>query len=253
MRIETGRGWTMHLGDCLEIMATLDKVDHVITDPPYEKEAHTKERRVKRSGGVAVVEELTFPPMTEAGRIAAAAHFAALARRWTIVFCQVEAAMTWANAAKDGGAAIRRIGVWVKPDGQPQLSGDRPGMGYETIVFCHAPGRSKWHGGGRSSVFVHNKNDLILGAANSHPTQKPSSLMTELVSLFTDPGETVLDAFAGSGTTGVAAIRLGRRFIGIEKDPRYFELACERLRAEEQGTTLQAARAGQVSLFGGKQ
>lgn len=70
-----------------------------------------------------------------------------------------------------------------------------------------------------------------------------------LVSLFTDPGETILDPFAGSGTTGVACLRLGRRFIGIERDEKYFKLACDRLRAEEQSSTLQALRAGQESLF----
>lgn len=83
-----------------------------------------------------------------------------------------------------------------------------------------------------------------------HPTQKPIALMLELVSLFTDPDETILDPFTGSGTTGVACLRLGRKFIGIEKDPTYFALACERLRAEEQGSTLQAARAGQLPLLG---
>lgn len=241
----------MYLGDCLSVVPTLGSVDHVITDPPYEAAAHTLQRRVKRGGGVAVVEPLSFPPITEETRARAAAMFATQALRWTIVFCQVEAAMAWANAARDGGASIRRIGVWVKPDGQPQLSGDRPGMGYETIVFCHAAGRSRWNGGGRSSVFVHNKNDPTLAGGHSHPTQKPSSLMVELVSLFTDPGETILDAFAGSGTTGVACLRLGRKFVGVECDPRHYEMAVSRLRAEESGSTLDASRAGQLALLGG--
>jgi site-specific DNA-methyltransferase (adenine-specific) len=74
--------------------------------------------------------------------------------------------------------------------------------------------------------------------------------MVELVSLFTDRCETILDPFAGSGTTGVACLRLGRRFIGIEKAPNYFEIACERLWAEEADSTLQAMRAGQLSLLG---
>lgn len=74
--------------------------------------------------------------------------------------------------------------------------------------------------------------------------------MLELVSLFTDPGEIVLDAFAGSGTTGVACLRLGRRFIGIEKDPKYAAVARERLRAESQGLSLRDARAGQLPMFG---
>jgi DNA modification methylase len=74
--------------------------------------------------------------------------------------------------------------------------------------------------------------------------------MIELVELFTDPDEIILDPFAGSGTTGVACLRLGRRFIGIEKDAKYAAIARERLTAESQGLTLRDARAGQQSLFG---
>jgi DNA modification methylase len=73
--------------------------------------------------------------------------------------------------------------------------------------------------------------------------------MLQLVEQFTDPGETVLDPFCGSGTTGVACLRLGRRFIGIERDERYVALSRERLAAEVQGHSLRAARAGQIPLF----
>ncbi len=64
------------------------------------------------------------------------------------------------------------------------------------------------------------------------------------------PNGLVLDLFAGSGSTGVACLRQGRRFIGVERSPVNFELACDRLRAEEQMSTLDASRAGQVALFG---
>ena len=87
--------------------------------------------------------------------------------------------------------------------------------------------------------------------ARVHETQKPESLMLELVELFTDPGDIVLDPFCGSGTTGVACLRLGRRFIGIEKDAKYAAVARERLTAESQGLSLRDARAGQLSLLGG--
>lgn len=249
--IERGEGWEMHLGDCLEILGRLDPVDHVITDPPYEAEAHTKGRRLKRGSGVAL-EPLTFPPMTEAEREASASHIGRLARRWSIVFCQAEGAMRWQEALRAGGARPMRWCVWIKPDGQPQLTGDRPGVGYETLVCAHPPGRARWNGGGKTGVFVHNKFDghAALNGRAPHPTTKPLALMQELVTLFTDPGETVLDAFAGSGTTGVACVRLGRSFVGVEKDPRYFALAVERLRAEEAGSTLQASRSGQLALLG---
>jgi site-specific DNA-methyltransferase (adenine-specific) len=73
--------------------------------------------------------------------------------------------------------------------------------------------------------------------------------MLELVSLFTDPGDLVLDPFCGSASTGVACLRLGRRFIGIEREQKWAELSRERLRAEQDGSTLKAARAGQGALF----
>jgi modification methylase len=74
--------------------------------------------------------------------------------------------------------------------------------------------------------------------------------MEALVADFTDPGDIILDPFCGSGTTGVAAIRLGRRFVGIERDPTYAQLARDRISAEVSGSTLSAQRAGQVALFG---
>jgi site-specific DNA-methyltransferase (adenine-specific) len=245
-RVESGAGWTLYCGDCLEIMPSLSPVDHVICDPPYETEAHTKQRRVKAGPN----RPLSFEPLSEATRTGAAKDIARLADRWVIVFCQVEGAPMWRASLADAGARYMRTGVWIKPDAMPQYTGDRPGMGYESIVFAYGDTkRSRWNGHGRVGVFTHNKNS---GGKHDHETQKPLPLMLELVELFTDTGESILDPFAGSGTTGVAALRLGRRFVGIEKDPTYFALAVERLRAEESGTTLAASRAGQEPLFRGE-
>lgn len=253
--------WVVVEGDCLEVLPTIpDKAAaHVITDPPYEAEAHTLQRRVKATatagsdwGGqddrIAKLDALNFPPMTEADREAVGLEFGRIASRWVLAFCQVEASQLWRGSLVAGGLKYRRTAIWVKPDGQPQLSGDRPGMGYESIVACHAPGRSVWNGGGKCGVFTFNKNGP--DGKNPHPTTKPLPLMLEFVALFTDPGDLVLDPFCGSGTTLVAALRLGRRAIGIEKDHRYAEIARERLRAEAQGLSLRDARAGQTSLFG---
>ena len=96
--------------------------------------------------------------------------------------------------------------------------------------------------------------ELAAGASDAradrqHPTQKPIALMLWCISLSKAPG-IVLDPYAGSGTTGVAALRLGRRVILIEKDPKYAALCVERMRAEESGSTLQARRAGQLPLLG---
>lgn len=231
--VETGDGWELRLGDCLDPatgLASLDAVDHVITDPPYEAEAHTKQRRVKRGGGAVLsVEPLPFDVVTDLRP--QVAERLNIGRRWVLVFCQAEAVGEWRADLVAHGLDFKRACVWIKPDGQPQLTGDRPAMGYESIVACHGPGRSRWNGGGKAGVFDYRKYDGKGGAPNVHPTQKPVLLMERLVQDFTDPGDLVCDPFAGSGTTGVACIHLGRRFIGWEKDPGFFEVAVKRLRA----------------------
>ena len=246
--ISTGEGWDLRLGDCIAGIESLrdDEVDVTISDPPFEEQAHTKQRRVKR-GTVTQNEALPFAAITERQRIEAAQQIARTTRRWVLVFCQVEASQDWALAFVTSGLEYVRTMIWVKPDGMPQYTGDRPGMGYETIVVCHRPGRKRWNGGGRHGVFVENKNaGRPNGEAAPHPTTKPLPLMRELVELFSDPGELVLDPFAGSGSTGVACRQLGRRFIGWELSPDYYEIACRRLRGDEAKPSHH-----QPSLFGG--
>lgn len=260
--------WELRLGDCLDPVTGLaslgdGSVDHVLCDPPYEAEAHTLQRRTKETFGTqrgggdtrgCAVKAVDFDPIGADARLASAREMARVARRWILVFCQAEAVGAWRDALVGGGAVFKRACVWVKPDGQPQLTGDRPGMGYESIVAAHAPGRSRWNGGGSHGVFTFATKSDPDSSRTGHPTQKPEALMERLVSLFTDPGDLICDPFAGSGTTGVAAIRLGRRFIGWERDERYHAAALRRL----SGTTEQrelfgaprAAKVEQGALFG---
>ena len=220
-------GVTLYCGDCLELLPGLPPVDLVLTDPPYEAEAHTQQRRVKRGGGVLELEPLGFAPMVPSHRDTVSQLIATLSRRWVLTFCQIEAVPLWRCSYEAAGLVYRRTCIWVKPDGMPQYSGDRPGMGYETFVAMHRPGKSHWNGGGRHGVFTVHKHDGI--GANGHPTQKPLRLIAELVRLFSDAGELVLDPYAGSGTTLVAAKRLRCKAIGIELNEEYCELAARRL------------------------
>lgn len=147
-----------------------------------------------------------------------------------------------------------RIGQWVKEGAAPQFTGDRPANGCEACIVSHAKGRKRWNGGGLPALWRHPIRALEAkrtgDGRDEHITPKPIGLMLELLEQFTDADEIVLDPFAGSGTTGVACLRLGRRFIGVEKDAKYAAVARERLSAESQGLTLRDARAGQQSLFG---
>jgi DNA modification methylase len=228
---------TLYHGDCRVLLGPMGGVDHVITDPPFEAEAHTLQRRIQHEkdsaaeyGRVVVVEPLEFPPITAAERAFAASAFHCLARRWVLVFCQIEGAPLWRASGETAGLVYKRTCLWVKRDGMPQYSGDRPGMGYETFVAMHKPGRSRWNGGGKHGVYdVPKGADGALGS-NEHPTQKPEKLMLQIVADFTDAGETILDAYCGSGTTLVAAKRLGRKAIGIEMNERFCEVAAKRLR-----------------------
>lgn len=250
--------WALIEGDCLEVLPTLpDKsVAHVITDPPYSRDLYLRYRT--NAGGLRAVKETAQAYVLGANlRIGAidemlepvAEHLARVASRWVLAFHDVEIDHRWRAAF---GKLYVRSGVWVKPNAMPQVSGDRPGQGFEMCTISHASGRKRWNGGGLPAVWVHNAENSQSSDRGlfQHPCPKPVELMLELVSLFTDPGELILDAFAGSGTTGVACLRLGRRFIGIEKDPKYAAVARERLRAESQGLSLRDARAGQLPMFG---
>ena len=256
------RRWCVLHEECQNRLFTLaeqgHRVDHVITDPPYESEAHNSGRRCRGRvlpGGKRelVKAEIDFEPIDADTRRVVGEGIAAIARRLSLIFCQIEGAMAWREAVEASGVAnYRRTCIWVKPDGQPQLSGDRPGMGYESIVTSHRKGRSSWNGGGKLGVFSFNKADTHVSTArgekNPHPTMKPLPLMLELLSLFTDPGDVVLDPFGGSGTTGVAALRLGRRVILIERESQYAKLCRERLIAESRDQTYAQLRSGQEPL-----
>lgn len=219
--------------DCLEGLKLIpDKsIDLVLTDPPYEKEAHTLQRRIKRGGGVMEIEEIEFPAITEELRCNASKEIARIATKWVLIFCQIEASHLWREELEKNGLVYKRTCIWVKPDGMPQYSGDRPGMGYETIVVMHTPTASKWNGGGRHGVFTFNKNDNG-GRKAPHPTTKPRELIRTLTSLFSNKQEVVLDPFMGSWTTARACKDLGRNFLGFEISEKYCKIGEERLRQE---------------------
>lgn len=231
-------GVELYLGDCLEVLPTLGRFDHCITDPPFEAEAHTQQRRSLGRGSVDGRRDiknsaLPFEAITPQQRLEVCRLIASRSDGWFLAFCQAEAIAAWREAMEAGGARWRRAMVWVKPDGMPQFTGDRPGMGYESIAasWC-GTGKSAWAGGGRHGVFTINKHDSGQGhggGSNEHPTTKPVRIMAELVDLFTAHGDLVLDPYLGSGTTGVACVKAGRRFVGVEQNPVYFDLACRRI------------------------
>jgi DNA modification methylase len=247
--------WTVVEGDCARVLPFLEpgSVDHIITDPPYEAECHTKSRRSHRGrkGAAGKFESfpISFAPITTDFRTDIGREFARLARRWILIFCQIEGVPLWRASIDPEGGLHRRTSVWIKPDCAPQFTGDRPASGCEYIEMLHAKGRCRWNSGGKRGVYVHNCNSQLRKPDEDHQTPKPESLILELVLDFTDPGDLIVDPFAGSGTTGAIALRLGRRVILIESEAKWARLCRERMRAEEAGLSLRAARSGQEPLF----
>jgi site-specific DNA-methyltransferase (adenine-specific) len=164
-------------------------------------------------------------------------------RGWVVCFCALEDLGQYRDVC---GEHWIRAGIWNRLAGTAFARADRPFQGAEGIAIASRATVKRFPAGAKRAVW----DSPIETNDRGHPTQKPLGLMLEIVADFTSPGDLILDPFCGSGTTGVAALRLGRRFIGIERDPTWAALSIERLKAEATGTTLQASRAGQGALFG---
>lgn len=235
MQMETIGDCTLYHGDCLEVMKTLDTVSHVISDPPYEDVMQKKWGTLSRNAPSSHVrhEKIGFVAI-DGIRSKVAEAIKPICTGWGVLFCMAEGVRAWRDEIEASGAKYKRALVWIKPDAMPQFNGQGPSVGHEMMVSAwYGKGHSKWNGGGKPGNYQFNKNTPGGGV---HPTQKPLPLIRQLVADFTSPGDTILDPFMGSGTTGVACAKMGRKFIGIELDKKYFDIACERIaKAYAQG------------------
>lgn len=226
-------GITIYRGDCREVMPAIGTVDHMITDPPYSEHTHAKQWI-----GAALTEDgkprvstahksLGFDALTPELRHDVCREAYKIVTRWTLAFCDLESIWLWREDMRSAGLDFVRTCIWDKVDSAPQFTGDRPASAAEAIVVAHRRGKKVWNGGGGRNVFRHATN--AEKGAKPHPSTKPEPLMAELIHLFTDAGDLILDPFAGSGSTAVAAKRLGRRCILIEQQEQYCEIAAKRL------------------------
>ena len=220
---------TLYRGDCLEVMLTLKlgSIDMVMTDPPYSEKTHKGMRSLQIDGHA--VSTIDFAAVDADFLRKAFEQCARICDRWVVSF------IDWCHAASlqdcpPIGLDFIRLGIWVKRNGMRQLTADRPAMGWEAIAFLHKTSEKlHWHGRGRHAVFDYLTVRAGRFTANFHPAEKPVELVSEIIRLFTDRDDIVFDPFMGSGTTGVACVRSGRRFIGIEIGEDYFEIAKRRI------------------------
>ena len=210
---------TLYHGDCLEILPTLPRVDAVVTDPPYSsggfQEAGKSSGSIgTRSGEMIIGDNLSsrgyLRLMVRTLRGSRAEQFYVFTdwKMWPYTF----------DAFEDAGIRVRNMLVWDK---------EQMGMGmpwrnqHELIAY----------GKRRAGEMRSGKHGNVLRAKrsgnDSHPTEKPVDLIERVLGN-AQPGD-VLDPFMGSGTTGVACANLGRKFIGIEIERKYFDIACERI------------------------
>ncbi len=217
---------TLYLGDCLDLMPTLGGISHVIGDPPYEDELHEAIGRIRRNDGRRMISSLGFAGIN-AIRARVAENCVRLSGGWLLLFTLAEGVRAWRDCIQEAGGKWDTTLAWVKPDAAPRFNGQGAARGFECVVsaWC-GKGYRKWNGGGRRGVFAHNVNGDRPGG---RPTEKPVRLMSELVALYSMPGDTILDPFMGSGTTGVACVKLRRKFVGIEINQKYFDTACRRI------------------------
>ena len=241
------------LGDSLQLVPRLPEYGSlplVFADPPYFL---SNDGITCRSGRMAPVNKGAWD------RLRSVSEMHAFNRRW-LEICRdglADDGSLWVSGTRhvifSVGFAMQELGMkvlnditWEKPNPPPNLS---------CRYFTHSTETLLWAAKHRRSRHLFNYQEMRAAAgdkqmksvwrmappgadektAGRHPTQKPLALLERIIAACTRPGDIVLDPFAGSATTGVAALKLGRSFIGIESDPGHLRLAERRLRAIEPG------------------
>ena len=193
-RVEIIGDCTLYLGDCRDILPTLGPVDAVVTDPPYGlgDKMQGGTWGLKRADDMKVWDAVT-PTKAVLGLLELGPCII-----WGGNYYPLPPSRGWL--------------AWVKPDAPPTL-------GQFELAWMSIDHRAK--------LLSHSINQNSR-EGNGHPTEKPLRLMKWCLG-FVPEAQTILDPFMGSGTTGVACAHLGRSFIGIEREPSYFDIACRRI------------------------
>ena len=216
-RKETIGDATLYLGDCLEVMADLGSVDAVVTDPPYG---------IGESGGKARTRGKKKPNHTR---------------------------YEW-----DNSTPTREVFDWMFSNSSTQII-----FGGNYFTDKNLPPRMGWLYWDKCMGGDFSDGELIFTSRQSalksfkfpqnsvnrvHPTQKPVAVMEWCLG-FVPEAQTILDPFMGSGTTGVACAKLGRKFIGIEIEPKYFDIACVRMAKATGDKRVLKSKGEKVGFF----
>lgn len=193
----------------MDILPTLDKVDAVITDPPYKISAS--------GGGIGGKRQYLSDirgHIDEGFDVSILGKFA----NWYVFCGKPQLTMLIEQAEKQG---LRwQLRTWNKTNPTPLTNNNYLP---DTEYMIHAFKTHVWIGKKRWIVGNVEKSGF------DHPTVKPQYVMIDSIQCASSKGDLILDPFVGSGSTGVAAVQMGRKFIGIEREPKYFDIACRRI------------------------
>lgn len=204
---------TLYLGDCRDILPTLPKVDAVITDPPYGI-GEAAGKNASRRGKLAVAKDYGNDSWDDQPISDELIRMVREAGKWAVIFGGNYYAMPPTKCWL----------VWDKENGASDFADCE--LAWTNLPKAVRLIRFMWNGMLRANG----------EARGDHPTQKPIGVMAWAINHVPAPNHTILDPFMGSGTTGVACMNLQRAFIGIEREPKYFDIACRRIEdAQRQG------------------
>jgi site-specific DNA-methyltransferase (adenine-specific) len=217
----------LYLADCLDVLPRLTPVDAIITDPPYAIPVgaafvHSAGMIVKDGRGGHNETADVFGWLTLAAPlIEPRGHCAFFIDRAQYASAEI--------ATRAAGLEPWAKFYIIKTAPPPTPRATFVSSVEECLIAEKRAGSRAWFGGGYAPNAWIGLTPNRLGTSYGHPTEKPIEPMQKLIGALSAPAARVLDPFMGSGTTGVAAVRMGRTFIGIERDARYFEIACRRI------------------------
>lgn len=229
---------TLHCGDCREILPTLGKVDHIITDPPYSERTHAGHDSVARGArDGAVREPLGYAALTPTMVRGLVGDFARACDGWICWMTDHSLAPAIQRELEERGRYVFAPLPFFQPGRSVRMTGDGPCSWTDWIIAARTAAQHRW--GTLPGGYVATEG----WADKRRMGGKPTRLMSLLVQHYSRSGELVCDPFLGGGTTGVACVMEGRRFVGIEIDVPTFDNACRRIADELKRPRLDLAPA----------
>ena len=222
---------TLYHGDCLEILPTLDKVDHVITDPPYSERTHSGHAATASCSPTdfgadsSIRKDLGYSALSseDVERLSVAFH--GVCSGWIVWMCDHHLAVQIQDNLEYLGRYVFAPLPYYAPGSRTRLGGDGPASWTIWIMVSRTAKQHRW--GTLPGGYAAGEG----WREREHMGGKPTKLMDRIVNDYSRAGDTVIDPFMGSGTTGISCINLNRKFIGIETVREHFDKSCERIEA----------------------